>query len=322
MKKNKTAIGDRELSLPHLQKIVKIFDEEGDRTMYHLMNKDKCVADIIVSDGIIGKEYSIDKQYDTLPYAFESIEGWIEGRKASKHNRHLRELMAQCGCEKVEGYIQVTHAATLNDTFWIKTDKEDVTWQKISLYRNEFNETISKLAFEGIGLYGIQMSSTAPELTTSGMFRKCWKREGDEIYLYKRGSSGFANAGLEPYCEAMASEIAVLLCKSAISYDKVVLHGEVASKCKLFTSEEKGYVPCGYVNGKDINVNDLYRSYESIGSGNLFRRMLVLDALTFNTDRHLSNHGYLVNNNTQEIIEMAPIFDMNLSLLPQLMENN
>lgn len=66
---------------------------------------------------------------------------------------------------------------------------------------------ISKLAFEGLGLYGLYMSSTSPELTTDGSFRKCRKKEDGEIYLYKRGISGAYNAGLEPYCEALASEI-------------------------------------------------------------------------------------------------------------------
>ena len=61
--------------------------------------------------------------------------------------------------------------------------------------------------FEGLGLYGVQMSSTSPELTTDGSFRKCWKKEDGVIYLYKRGISGAYNAGLEPYCEALASEI-------------------------------------------------------------------------------------------------------------------
>ena len=93
--------------------------------------------------------------------------------------------MADCGCDTAEGFIKFTHAASMNDTFWIKTETEPVTWDQVSLFRNEFNETVSKLAFEGGGLYGIGFSTTSPELTTDGTFRKCWKREEDGIYLYK-----------------------------------------------------------------------------------------------------------------------------------------
>ena len=44
--------------------------------------------------------------------------------------------------------------------------------------------------------------------------------------------------------------------------------------------------------------------------------MLVLDAITFNVDRHLGNMGLLVDNDTQEITGIAPNFDFNLSMLP------
>lgn len=84
--------------------------------------------------------------------------------------------MQMCGCEKTESFIRITHAATINDTFWVKQDHESLCWNDVSLYRNKFNEVISKLAFEGIGLYGIQLSSTSPELSTEGSFRKCWQR--------------------------------------------------------------------------------------------------------------------------------------------------
>lgn len=96
--------------------------------------------------------------------------------------------MADCGCDKTEGFIKITHAASINDTFWIKSEHENVSWEQISFYRNPFDETISKMAFEGMGLYGIKMSETSPELSTDGSFRKCWMREDDgQIFLHKRG---------------------------------------------------------------------------------------------------------------------------------------
>lgn len=144
---------------------------------------------------------------DVLSVGNFEINKWLEDRKAFKHNHHLKQLMIDCGCETTEGFIKTTHAASINDTFWVKKSGEEVTWNDISFYSNDFDKTISKLAFEGLGLYGIQLSSISPELTTDGSFRKCWRKEGGEIYLYKRGISGAFNAGLEPYCEALASEI-------------------------------------------------------------------------------------------------------------------
>lgn len=119
--------------------------------MYELMNKDHVVAHIETKKGLFSTEYKTGQVFDRMPFGSKDIEKWLENRKASKHNRRLRELMVACGCEKTEGYIRITHAATLNDTFWVRKAGENVGWCDISLYRNNFNETISRLAFVSRG---------------------------------------------------------------------------------------------------------------------------------------------------------------------------
>ena len=298
--------------------------------MFFLMNKDKKVASFEAKEGFLDTRYEIVNKYDDLqktisgfssdtnvsvPIGFKSIESWIEDRKASKHNEYLRKLMSFYGCDKTEGFIKITHAASLNDSFWVKDENENVNWKDINFYTNEYNETISKLAFEGLGLYGAQLSSTIPEMSTNGSFRKCWKRENGDIFLYKAGQTGARNVGLEPYCEVMASEISQKLC-AGITYDLTKIHGEVASKCKLFTDEDTGYVPISRLGIDISNTDKILEFYERIGSEESFRRMLVLDGIIFNVDRHAGNYGVLVNNDTQEILTMAPVFDLNLALLP------
>lgn len=44
--------------------------------------------------------------------------------------------------------------------------------------------------------------------------------------------------------------------------------------------------------------------------------MIVLDALILNTDRHMGNYGFIVDNRTMQIKRMAPMFDHNQALLP------
>lgn len=58
--------------------------------------------------------------------------------------------------------------------------------------------------------------------------------------------------------------------------------------------------------------------FEKLGSGDAFRRMCILDALTFNPDRHYGNFGVLFNTDTMELISMCPVFDNNRSLFPDL----
>ena len=290
---------------------------------YFLMNKDRQVASFTIETSDLGEKISIIKQnIPAMPIGFDNMAEWISRRKASKHNRHLRELMTRCGCNTAEGFIRVTHAASINDTFWIKSAEEDVQWDNISLYKNEFNETISKLAFEGIGLYGVEFSSTSPELSTEGSFRKCWRREDGQIFLYKRGSTGAKNAGLEPYGEVLASEIASKICPESVRYEIAELHGQIASKCKLFTDEKNGYVPISRYVGRYSDLSGILNFYEKIGAEEDFRRMAVLDAITFNVDRHMGNYGVLIDNDTLETKRMAPIFDFNLALLPYLVQKD
>ena len=52
-----------------------------------------------------------------------------------------------------------------------------------------------------------------------------------------------------------------------------------------------------------------------------FRRMCVLDALTLNPDRHYGNFGFLFDNQTMAISGMAPVFDNNRALFPELDED-
>ena len=66
---------------------------------------------------------------------------------------------------------------------------------------------------------------------------------------------------------------------------------------------------------KDRTISGFLRYFESIGSGDAFRRMCVLDALILNVDRHSGNFGVLYDNGTMQVQKMTPVFDNNRSLL-------
>lgn len=290
---------------------------------FKLMNKNTVVATFAVkqapsfSDEVLFQE---KERLGKLPFGFEDINTWIDSRKASKHNAHLQKIMRKLKCDNNIGFINATHASTINDTFWIKPELDNSTWEQVSLYNNQFTKTISRLAFEGVGLYDANFSSTSPELSCEGSFPKCFHKEdtrgffGSDIFIYKRGNE--YGRGLEPYCEMLASEIAAIISpKNYVPYNTVVLHDKLASKCNLFTNEKYGYASFSKLM-KARGLQDVFDYYERIGAAQEFREMLVIDSLCFNQDRHAGNHGVLFDNDTLEIIGMAPVFDLNLSLLP------
>lgn len=61
---------------------------------------------------------------------------------------------------------------------------------------------------------------------------------------------------------------------------------------------------------------------EEHGAEDAFRRMLVLDALILNTDRHAGNYGMMFDTDTLQILKMGPVFDHNQALLPYAEEED
>lgn len=191
----------------------------------------------------------------------------------------------------------------------------------VSLFQNPFDDIVARIAFEG-GMYGEHFSTASPEFSTDGTFAKCWTRLNNQIFLMKRGSEGGVNAGLEPYSEMYASQLAAVFCPDFVPYEVVNYHEKKASKCPLFTNEQYGFAPIYKFIGVEAGIAKNLQYFSSIGSENAFRRMLILDALIVNTDRHKGNYGVLFQTDTLQPIKMAPVFDHNQSLLSYAMEDD
>ena len=290
---------------------------------YFLMNKDEVLLYFYLESTIIEDTVEEIKRYSSsLPLGYVNIRDWLESRKAPKHRKYIKKLLQQCGIVTLKDFVNVSYCLSLNDTFWVKPKSKDLKWEDINLYDNSFNEIISRIAFDG-GMYGLEFSSTSPELGTDGSFAKCWIRENGIIKLLKRGSSDYVNAGLEPYSEYYTSQISKLICKHSVQYNLRKHHNSLASECDLFTSKKIGYVPYYKINpDKYANPSELLEYYKSIGSEDDFRRMIVFDGIIMNQDRHLGNHGILFDCDTLEVIGMAPVFDNNISMLCYVMKDD
>ena len=91
----------------------------------------------------------IERYRHALPIGYKNPEQFLLQRKAPKHRAHIKALLERYGCDDLEGFIRVTHALSLNDTFWVKGEKDSLQWEDVSLFRNEFDELISQAAFDG-----------------------------------------------------------------------------------------------------------------------------------------------------------------------------
>ena len=212
-------------------------------------------------------------------------------------------------------FIALTHCLSLTDTLWVKSEREDVSWKDVNLYENQFDEDVSKFAFNGRDVVNFQKTTTSPELTTDGAYDKCWLNEKDGIHLIKTGSSGARNAGLEPYGEVLASQVFEKIC-SSVKYNFRKYDGRIVSDCKIFTSQEFGYRPIALFYKERLTLPKLLEIYREFNCEDEFRRMVVADCITLNSDRHFGNFGFLVNNETFERTALNPCFDFNMAFVP------
>ncbi len=295
---------------------------------YYLMNKNKKLMMFEITFNENKGDYDFDEieRYasdEELPPKFGRIKTWVNGRNYAKHKEHLQKWLKEWQIDNPIGFIEVTHGLSLNDSIWIKKVDSELVWEKVNLYSNDFNDVVSKTAFDR-GLKGLKLSTTSPEFTSEGSFEKCWIREEDGIYLYKKSSSGFANAGLEAYSEYYATQFSSALCHDYVPYDLVKFKGNLVSRCKMFTNENEGFVPIyKYLDANEVyDIYDIVSFLEPYGFADDFRDMIVLDAVIFNPDRHFGNFGFIVDNDTNKVLRFAPVFDHNMAMLSRAMKED
>lgn len=252
-----------------------------------------------------------------LTLTSDGVVEWLNHRVIPKNRAFVEEILANYGLEldDTQGIIDVCKGLSLNDSYWIVPDGFSGKFADYNLYENRFSEILSLVAYTG-NAGEKDVLSTSPELTTGGMLRKAWRHiDGDGIYLYKGGTSGFSNTGNEPYSEYYAYQIAQKMNLNAVLYDLEQWKGILASKCKLFTDINTAYVPIGRIVTHG-GIRACLDYYASLGPEALqqLKDMLVFDSVIYNTDRHFGNFGVLRDNHSGKIIGPAPIFDNGLSL--------
>ena len=297
---------------------------------YELMLKNKSLLDIEIENKVIYTDLKGNK--DLLPFGMRdtdtfSVEEWLNNRKVPKNRQFVNEIMAAAGNSRYS-FLNVSYGLSLNDAYWVKPVWLDKSWEDVNLYHNPFDKVLSDIAFTGYA-HKIKRLATSPEYTTSGMQKKAWSNREDGIYLIKgRGMAGLQNMDYsspdgrsEVFSEYYASQIADVMGIPHVKYDIEEFHHtdgrkELVSVCKLFTSEEKGYVPFSafYEKFDKKSTEETFKILESMMGKEALEDIMVFDAIIFNQDRHLGNFGMLFDNNTKKMTEPAPVFDNGASL--------
>ena len=83
---------------------------------YLLLNKDS----VWLNEYLEAFAYEDAWHTEQRPFGYRDLTDFLEQRKAPKHRAHIAELLKEYGCDTLEGFLRVTHALSLNDTFWVR----------------------------------------------------------------------------------------------------------------------------------------------------------------------------------------------------------
>lgn len=299
---------------------------------YYLKNRDLPLLKFTMEMTEEGFAVDITERYkehsNLLPLDLKANEEgllkWLKRRTIPSNRAYVVNFLAKLGLNEkdVKGIIDYCLGLSLNDCYWVTPDGFRGSFADYNLFENRFSQTLANIAFTG---YGSALRSTfrsSPEFTTNGMLPKCWRRINGKIYLFKGGTSGFANSGNEPYCEFYAAEVAKRMGLEAVNYNLSKWKGQLCSTCELFTSLDYSFLPAGSLF-KDSSINGFLSFLQELGEEyhEAFLDMIAFDAVILNTDRHYGNFGFLIDNKTNSIASFAPIFDNGLSLLTYAMDD-
>lgn len=261
-----------------------------------------------------------------LPFHFlyaedPSLHSWLRHRCLDTGRTNARFLLRELDLEQADP-IQIVlsvNGAAITDHFWIQDSGCPGTYEQIRFHQDLLAKTALLGSSAGITL---PAGYRCAELTNTGRFEKCWHLENGRWWLYKCGfpehtfselavqaMGNYLGLAMASYELADRAEIsAVLDCRAPASLSAV--------KTPDFTSGTLNFEPAaglGCRKGDAVKNEQLLRRL-SPAIADSYRRMVLLDALVFNTDRHPYNFGVLRDQATGLPLALAPIFDHNLSL--------
>ena len=301
---------------------------------YELMHRNIGVAilDIDESGGRLNSVVSVvDKTHlpvGTLVNGFldgAKLRQWWRERSIPKSRSGIRDVLETLDIPDTEALMTKSSGLSLSDQYWIRPVGSDMQWESVNFFDNGFSEQIGDLAFgKLVDVDNIDYSS--PDITTDGMLRKRWKIIDGRRYLTKGGELPFMQ---EPFNEVIASKIMSALDIPHTEYSLLDVNGRTCSVCEDFVTRDTELVSAYHImtSRKQRNDVNLYRHYVDccanlgIDIVPFLDRMLVLDYIIANGDRHTNNFGLIRDADTLEWLGPAPIFDSGSSLGHKLYAN-
>lgn len=295
--------------------------------LYTLMHRDVKVVDLEIDDysniTSLGTVYQSEHlplgTYNKIGIDRNALNSWWTKRSIPASRQGIRDILEQMTLSSPQQLLRKCFGLSLSDQYWVSPKDTPLDWHLINFFENDFSEDIGNLLF-GNGEGSDSTSMMSPDITANGNLKKKWKIADGKRILIKGASNPYRQ---EAYNEVIASMIAERLGISHAHYGLIKEHGEICCYSEDFITPETDLVPAASVyrafkKRNEVSEYDFYiDSCEKLGIENIreqMEKMLVLDYLILNTDRHLNNFGLIRNAITLDWVGVAPIYDCGNSL--------
>jgi hypothetical protein len=252
------------------------------------------------------------------------LEEWWAKRAIPDSRPGLNEALALLDISAGDSLITKGLGLSLSDQYWVCPESKKIDWQTVNFFENAFSPDVGNALF-GKKPDTINFDFSSPDSTSDGWLQKRWLIADGKRILLKSGSPPFYQ---EPCNEVIATKLMERLAIPHVKYELVFQDGKPYSICENFITKDTELVSAWLIldrSKEDRNVSNyqhFVKSCKQLGCDKLgitdinsyLDRMLTVDYIVGNTDRHYNNFGMIRNASSLEWVNTAPIFDTGTSL--------
>ena len=295
------------------------------------MHKNIAVADIEIDEALGGvtkirnitaKEHlpvgTIRIQRDDEVVDRYAFNQWWTGRSIPASRMGVSDALETLGIYNTKLLLTKCLGLSLSDHYWIKPYNKNILWEDVNFFDNDFSDDIGDVLF-GMNGKNADFDFVSPDNTSDGNLQKRWKIIDGKRCLLKSGSTPFRQ---QPFNEVIATLIMNKLGIEHVPYTITWIDNKPYCVCEDFITKDTELISTWRVLQlrQKANHESSYLHYVNICKElgidivPTLDRMIVLDYIIANEDRHFNNFGLLRDANTLEWIGAAPIFDSGTSL--------
>lgn len=310
---------------------------------YTLMRKDNQVARFLWMPSA-NKVTTLDRVYseqdapfgcrdNTGRIARGKIQSWLQDRSIPTLRDGVAKRLEDIMIDSTSELMAMSLGLSLSDHYWIKPDGLEASWDEINYFENDFSPLLGELLLphddssmpeiRNRAISSKSLLGRSPDPALNGNLPKKWLIRNGVRILCKGGHE--RNRHQEPFNEKIASRLCSRILEPGdyVPYElEVNGYLKYLSLCPNMASRSVELVPAYQLHGTDRRLNHesqhayYLRLLNNLGIDGAIgiSKMLTVDFLMANFDRHWNNFGILLDSDSRVALGVAPIYDTGESL--------